>query len=399
MLNRLLLTGLMWAASVICFAQALTLSTALNEQIIMLRVGEGWGSTELETTIFKPNGDGPFPLVVINHGKANGDPRFQERARYLVAANALVARGYIVVVPMRRGFSKSGGAYISPGCNITSNGLVQAEGIREVLAVLVKRPDVDAQRIVVMGQSHGGLTTMALGTMNFPGVRGLVNFAGGLRIADGSNYCSWEKSLADAFESYARKTALPSIWFYGDNDSYWGAELPKLMHARYTGAGGKAKLVSFGLFEDGDAHAMFSRRTGLGIWLKPVEEFLRSIDMPADVTRRAVNPAQAAALASLLNAQLRGEHPPSDFAALENAEAVPHIRGNCRDLYRKWLTNESPKGFAVGAVGHCGYASGVKTPNPDLPTDPAQRALIACERAGNGTCKLYAVDDAVVWKP
>ena len=191
----------MWAASVICFAQALTLSTALNEQIIMLRVGEGWGSTELETTIFKPNGDGPFPLVVINHGKANGDPRFQERARYLVAANALVERGYIVVVPMRLGFSKSGGAYINPGCNITSNGLVQAEGIREVLAVLVKRPDVDAQRIVVMGQSHGGLTTMALGTMNFPGVRGLVNFAGGLRITGGSSYCGWEKSLGDASEA------------------------------------------------------------------------------------------------------------------------------------------------------------------------------------------------------
>lgn len=391
----------MWTASVICFAQAPILSTALNEQIIMLRVGEGWGSTELETTIFKPSGDGPFPLVVINHGKASGDPRFQERARYLVAANELVARGYIVVVPMRRGFSKSGGVYIPSGCNITGNGLLQAEGIREVLAVLVKRPDVDSKRIVVMGQSHGGLTTLALGTMNFPGVRGLVNFAGGLRVESGSSYCGWEKSLTDAFESYAKNTSLPSIWFYGDNDSYWGAELPKLMHARYLGAGGKAKMVSFGVFEDGDAHAMFGRRAGLGIWLKPVEEFLRSIDMPADVIRVSVKSMQVsgADAGELLNTPLRAEHPSTGFAELGNVEAVPGLSAGCRDIYRKWITWTSPKGFAVGPAGNCGYSSGVRPPKPDLPIDPAERALTVCDRFGKGACKLYAIDDAVVWKP
>jgi hypothetical protein len=53
------------------------------------------------------------------------------------------------------------------------------------------------------------------------------------------------------------------------------------LHQRYTGTGGKAKLISFGVFEDGDAHGMFGQRSGLKIWLKPVEEFLRSIDMPA----------------------------------------------------------------------------------------------------------------------
>ena len=127
MLIRYWLAACIWGLAAIAWAQTPPLSIALNEQVIMLPVGEGFGSTQLETTIYKPNGDGPFPLVVINHGKASGNPLFQERARYLMAANAFVARGYIVVVPMRRGFSKSGGAYISPGCNITSNGLMQAE--------------------------------------------------------------------------------------------------------------------------------------------------------------------------------------------------------------------------------------------------------------------------------
>jgi dienelactone hydrolase len=282
--------GLACSVAMVCAAQAAAppLATALNEQVVMLRIGSGWGSTDLETTMFKPNGDGPFPLVIINHGKAPGNPLFQARARYLVAATEFVARGYIVAMPMRRGFSKSGGAYIQAGCNIRSNGLLQAEDIRDTVAVLTKRADVDAQRIVVIGQSHGGLTTMALGTLSVPGVRGLINFAGGLRVeSTNTGYCSWEKSLTDALEAYAAKTTLPSLWFYGDNDSYWGAELPKVMHQRYTAAGGKAQLISFGVFEPGDAHGMFGHRDGLKIWVKPVEEFLRSIDMPAQVLPRA----------------------------------------------------------------------------------------------------------------
>ena len=399
MLIRYWLAACIWGLAAIAWAQTPPLSIALNEQVIMLPVGEGFGSTQLETTIYKPNGDRPFPLVVINHGKASGNPLFQERARYLMAANAFVARGYIVVVPMRRGFSKSGGAYISPGCNITSNGLMQAEGIREALVTLVKRPDVDAQRIVVIGQSHGGLTTMALGTMPFPGVRGLINFAGGLRMENTATHCNWEKTLADALESYARKTTLPSLWFYGDNDSYWGPELPKVMHARYTAAGGKAKLMSFGIFEPGDAHGMFGHRAGLDIWLKPVEEFLRSIDMPVTVVPRTLSPTQKAALGPLLNTSLREAHPASRFAALAAVEAVPLVSDHCREIYRKWVAYEVPKAFAIGPTGQCGSSTSVTPPKPGMPTDPAQRALATCEQIAKGACKLYAIDDDVVWKP
>lgn len=75
------------------------LDAALNEQVVMLPIGDG--GTKLETTIFKPNGDGPFPLVVINHGKAFGNPYFQARARYLVASGEFVRLGYLVAIPMR----------------------------------------------------------------------------------------------------------------------------------------------------------------------------------------------------------------------------------------------------------------------------------------------------------
>src|ERR1035437_6369919 len=83
--------------SIQCVAQdAPKLNAALNEQVVMLPIGNG--GTKLETTIFKPDGDGPFPLVVINHGKASGKPRFQGRARYSVASAEFVKLGYLVAL-------------------------------------------------------------------------------------------------------------------------------------------------------------------------------------------------------------------------------------------------------------------------------------------------------------
>jgi len=255
------------------------LDATLNEQVIMLPVGSG--GTKLETTIFKPNGDGPFPLVVINHGKESGNPYFQARARFPIVSREFVRLGYLVALPMRQGFSKSGGGYIATGCNTTSNGLMQADDIRRVLDVLVKRSDVDPQRILVIGQSVGGLATMAFGSGSpYPGVKGLINFAGGISIPN----CQWDLSLISAFGDYGRTSKVPTLWFYGDNDGRWGptADVPTRMYEAYIKAGGNAKLIAFGTFEDGDAHNMITRNVGRKIWIEPTMEFLRSIGMPAE---------------------------------------------------------------------------------------------------------------------
>ncbi|WP_225869705.1 S9 family peptidase [Glaciimonas sp. PCH181] len=108
--------------SSICLAQTPTLDAALNEQVVMVPVGSGLFGVKLETTIFKPAGDGPFPLLIMNHGKASGNPHFQPRARFLVISREFVKRGYAVVIPMRKGFSQSTGLYVAGGCNIAGNG-------------------------------------------------------------------------------------------------------------------------------------------------------------------------------------------------------------------------------------------------------------------------------------
>lgn len=263
--------------------------SGMTETVVEVPKSAGIFTIKLETTVYKPAGNGPFPLIVLNHGKARGNAAFQSRARYSEQAAALVARGYVVAIPMRQGFSKSGGAYIGSGCNVEANGLVQAEDVVAALDYLTQQPYVDRTRIVIMGQSHGGLTTLAFGTIAYPGVRGLVNFAGGLR----NDTCvAWEGNLVRAFETYGRQARYPSLWFYGDNDSYWPKPMPEEMFAAYSRAGNqnaRARLVDFGNFKS-DSHGMFASHAGLAIWLPQVDAFLRELGLPSG----PITPAQTA---------------------------------------------------------------------------------------------------------
>lgn len=356
----------------VCQAQASALDAALNEQIVMVPVGSGLFGVELETTIFKPAGAGPFPLLVMNHGKAHGDPRFQERARYLVISREFVKRGYAVLIPMRKGFSKSTGSYIDGGCNLAGNGQAQADDLQSALEFALKQPWADPNRILVAGQSHGGLTAMAFGARNASGVRGLINFAGGLRKDD--QRCQWQFALADAFADFGAKTTAPSLWFYGANDSYFNPEVAARMYAAYTKAGGAAKLIAYGPFKN-DSHGMSSSRDGVKIWWPETERFLKLIGLPTEI----VFPIMAA-----------DAIPKTDFAAIENVAAIPHLKESGREGYRVFLDKATPRAFAVSATGAWGWAN-----DGD---DPTARALANCQKHSKQDCRLYAIDDYVVWK-
>lgn len=346
-----------------------------NETVVMIPKKGFLFTAELETTIFKPEGEGPFPIVVINHGKARGDPRFQDRLRPVRQARYFLQRGYVVVVPMRQGFSKSTGAYMGAGCNIESNGLAQAEDVQAVLDYVTSQPYADRKSILVIGQSHGGWTTLAFGTLNYPGVKGLVNFAGGLRQ---ENCAAWEATLARVAGGYARSTKLPSLWFYGDNDSYFSPHLFRSMHEAYVANGGKAKLVAFGKFGT-DAHRMFGSPGGERIWHSEMSAFLRDVGLPDEIRW----PQYA-------GPQPMAPPPRTDFAPVDKLEALPYVKETGRKGYAEFLTKDSPRAFAVAPSGAWGWANGGD--------DPLKRALDNCNKNGKGACRLYAVDDAVVWK-
>ena len=249
---------------------------ALTEQVISIPASSESTLVMLETTIFKPNGDGPFPILIMNHGKAPGDPHLQARARYLVISREFVKRGYAVIIPMRKGFADSTGDYAAAeGCNTTETGLQQAKNIQDVLDYVVQQPWADKSRVLIAGQSHGGLSAIAFGTHHVAGVRGLINFAGGTRVKN----CLWRERLVDAFTYYGARTSLPSLWFYGANDSYFNPELAASMLTAYNHAGGHATLIAYGPFKS-DSHPMSSSPDGVAIWWPETEKFLKSLDLP-----------------------------------------------------------------------------------------------------------------------
>jgi len=367
-LTHLLCTGVPTAA-----AEMPQLPATLNEEVRMVAVGTGSSNVELETTFFVPPGEGPFPVVVINHGRLSGDPRFDPRARYLVASREFLRRGYLVAIPMRPGFSKSGGGYVAPRCNIESNARLQAETIIAFLREMRRRPDVDPDRILLVGESEGGMAAMAAAATGFPGLRGILNLAGSARPSGGG--CAWEEALSGAFAAFGRSSTVPSLWFYDDNESYWGRALPRDMFHAYRDAGGQATLVTYGSLVAGDAHVMFSSPQGVPIWWPESERFLREIGLPTE-------------LRFGLGSTPRPQR--SSYADLDDSDALPYVDDHRRELYRRFLGLPFPRAFAIATTGNAGWAQGG--------TDALAAALDNCERAARRSCALYAVDDDVVWQ-
>ena len=344
------------------------LDKSLNEDVVFIKSGAGTLQSSLETTIFKPDGEGPFPLVVINHGKNAGDPHAQARSRFKAVSREFVSRGYVVMLPMREGFSRSSGSYIDGGCDLVDNGLTQARDVRSALDYARTLPFVDAKRIVVIGQSHGGLTTMAFGTRAYPGVLGLINFAGGLKLP----LCSaWPQTLVDAFADYGTRNRYETLWFYGANDSFWSNEMVSLLYARYTGGGGKARLVAVGKFKN-DAHNLFGDSDGVAIWWPEVEKFLRSLALPVTLLPHAEKLLDPIAQ----RLQDAGE---ADVVAAHS---------DCHKLYSRFIDADYPRAFAVSENGRCGYAYGGE--------DSKKRAEDFCRGTTQSSCALYVIDDDVL---
>jgi hypothetical protein len=122
-------------------------------------------------------------------------------------------------------------------------------------------------------------------------------------------------------------------------------------------------------------------------------------DKSADSSPLSVATKTTITVAWIPNAELRSKHPPTDFAKQSDVSAVPGISAACRERYQTWLTWTNPKAYVVGPKGSCGFTSGTKPPDKELPIDPVERALVVCAKSNGADCKLYAIDDQVVWKP
>ena len=336
----------------------------------MLPAGDGLREA-LETTLFRPAGPGPFPLLLMNHGKQAGPARLQQRERFIYMATEFVRRGYAVMLPMRAGFARSTGAYRDFGCDMLGNAQGQARDMLAALAYARRQSWVDPQRIVVAGQSYGGMAALALATRVLPGVRGVLNFSGGLRVDMPG--CDWQGALAKAFATFGAYNHIPSLWLYGANDSYFSPALAQRLFRSFTGSGGQAELVAYGPFKR-DAHLTLGSRDGVAVWLPATERFLQRIGMPVRQVYRVADAPSP---------------PATHFAPQDDIAAVPYLAEQGRAAYRVFLEKTAPRAFALSASGAWGWAE--EGESPDV------RALASCQRRSSLPCQLYSVDESVVW--
>ena len=142
-------------------ALALVSLQAVGAEELSLVVTPVGSTLQLPAILIKPDGEGPFPAVVIAHDCSGLGPRSSGAPRRW--AGELVQQGYVVLIPdsfTSRGFAD--GVCLIPGNEtVSANGFARAADAYGALATLRKLPYVDGKRVGIMGGSHGGWTTLA----------------------------------------------------------------------------------------------------------------------------------------------------------------------------------------------------------------------------------------------
>ncbi|MGZ3253960.1 MAG: dienelactone hydrolase family protein [Burkholderiaceae bacterium] len=368
----------LFAVSAIAMGQE-NLAADINESVFKLSttVKSAYNAVytrDMTVTQYKPDGIGPFPAVVILHGRSPTDRSQPARQRFTQVARYFVRRGFAVWVPTRLGYGESGldpDPEDSGRCdwkNYLPGYEAAATSTLDVIAYAKNQSFVDPNRIVVVGQSYGGATSITLAAKNPAGVMAIINFAGGGGgdpVMRPANPCRPDL-LGDMFGTYGKTARIPTMWIYTENDKYFGSNYPKQWFAEFEKNGGKGEFKALPAFGD-NGHLLFSR--GFSIWRPLINAFLMqhgfSVPKSADV------PAA------------------SGFASLDQIDKFPLVGAEAREKYQRFLQLDIPRAFAIGKNGEFAYYSAL---------DAVTRVLDMCKKKAKDECKLYAVDDAVVWR-
>lgn len=236
----------------------------------------------LDGLLYKPPGDGPFKLVVMNHGapRDHVDRRNDGRRRYELVAEFFLQRGFAVAVPMRRGYASSQGEFVEGYGSIDdpdflTAGKSTANDISAVVKYLREQPFVNKDHIILMGQSAGGWGVAATLSRNLPGVTAGITVGAGRGSLDSDNNVRPDKLIAAAGR-FGEKVTLPSLWLYSANDNFFPQRISREIFAAFAAGGSPARLGMVGNVGK-EGHDLLGAPLFVDEWRPPVEEFLRLI--------------------------------------------------------------------------------------------------------------------------
>lgn len=262
------------------------------EHVNLAGAGRFGSDLAMAVQVFKPDGSGPFPVVLFSHGRAS-DPVDRAKLAHPVPQSQVrywLEHGFALVAPIRPGygltggpdaeatsthFSSSGVCTGHPDFHVTANAAVKT--VVATLAWLRDQPWADNHHVLLVGQSVGGLTTVAAASQPLPGVVASINFAGGTggnpKLAPGRS-CEPEQ-LGAIYADYGKTTTRPNLWIYAQNDQFWGPDAPVAWHEAFAAGGSPSRFVHAPPVADGNGHGLSGHEAAL--WAPYLDGFLASI--------------------------------------------------------------------------------------------------------------------------
>jgi carboxymethylenebutenolidase len=182
------------------------------------------GEITLHGTLYKPEGPGPFPAIVYNHGSA---PDMLSKQAFDALGPVFAGHGWVFFGPYRRGqgLSAAAGPYvgdqiaaaekdggISAGAAAMVR-LLETDHLNDQLAALAwlrKQGFVQPDRIAVAGNSFGGIETV-LGAEH-------GNYCAAIDSAGGAQSWAEAPDLQSHMARAVRNANVPIFFFQAAND-------------------------------------------------------------------------------------------------------------------------------------------------------------------------------------
>lgn len=202
----------------------------------------------MHALLFRPPGDGPFPLAVIAHASTQNVLRRAQmpQPEYRALAGWLVGRGFAVLVPERPGHGATGGKYLEDqgGCDeadYAKAGRSTADVIAAAAGFIRTKAFIRPEGMVMVGHSAGGWGVLPLASEEPRDVAAIIAFApgrGGHANDVPDRVCAPHMLLAAA-AAFGKAARVKVTWLVAANDSYFSPAFSRQLADTFRAAGGK----------------------------------------------------------------------------------------------------------------------------------------------------------------
>lgn len=244
------------------------------------------GSATLHAMIWRPQGRGPFPAILLNHGSGRTPEDLRRLGRYEQNAATLgpifARHGYVFLYLFRRGVGLSADQGTNAVDLMNSESVARGQQARNALQLqllehremddaqaalnfLRALPDVDAQDVALVGHSFGGSLTLLLAERE-PNLRAVVIFSGAGYSFDRS------PELRARLLAAIDHIAAPVFFIHAEND--YSLSSGKVLDARREQIGKPHRLKIYPPIGNtlDDGHDFL--HLGVNIWEPDVFAFL-----------------------------------------------------------------------------------------------------------------------------